>query len=115
MLPRVRGVTALARESDIAREALCRAPSSTGNAEFATIMKMIAAMGLRLTLAKPDAAVKATARGKTATKAAPAKKAAAKKAAAKKAAAPAKKAVAKKAAPAPAAPAVSSGAPVTGH
>lgn len=44
------GMTALARESGIKREALYRALSHQGNAEFATIMKVLAAMGLHLTV-----------------------------------------------------------------
>ena len=72
---KARGMTALARESGIAREALYRALSNKGNAEFATIMKVIGAMGLHLTLAKPEAAPKAAAKAKTANKAMVAKKA----------------------------------------
>jgi len=72
---KARGMTALARESGIAREALYRALSGKGNAEFATIMKVIGAMGLHLTLAKPEATLKATTRAKTATKVVVAKKA----------------------------------------
>ncbi|HKR46199.1 MAG TPA: addiction module antidote protein [Paraburkholderia sp.] len=72
---KARGMTALARESGIAREALYRALSNKGNAEFATIMKVIGAMGLHLTLTKPEAARKTTAKAKTATKAVVAKKA----------------------------------------
>jgi probable addiction module antidote protein len=72
---KARGMTALARESGIAREALYRALSNKGNAEFATIMKVIGAMGLHLTLAKPEAAQKPTAKTKTATKSVAAKKA----------------------------------------
>jgi hypothetical protein len=53
----------------------CTALSSKGNAEFATIMKVIVAMGLHLTLAKPEATPKAAAKAKTATKAVVAKKA----------------------------------------
>ncbi|AHB06734.1 hypothetical protein U875_16350 [Pandoraea pnomenusa 3kgm] len=56
---RARGMSALARESGIAREALYRALSDTGNPEFATIMKVLGALGLHLTLApnseSPDA------------------------------------------------------------
>jgi probable addiction module antidote protein len=66
---KARGMTALARESGIAREALYRALSNKGNAEFATIMKVIGAMGLHLTLAKPEAVPKVAAKAKTAAKA----------------------------------------------
>ncbi|MFL9935230.1 putative addiction module antidote protein [Paraburkholderia sp. RL18-103-BIB-C] len=55
---KARGMTALARESGIAREALYRALSDKGNAEFATIMKVIGAMGLHLTLAASEPAPK---------------------------------------------------------
>ena len=72
---KARGMTALARESGIAREALYRALSNKGNAEFATIMKVIVAMGLHLTLAKPEAVPRAAGKAKTATKAVVAKKA----------------------------------------
>jgi probable addiction module antidote protein len=71
---KARGMTALARESGIAREALYRALSNKGNAEFATIMKVIGAMGLHLTLAKPEAELKAAAKPKAATKVVVAKK-----------------------------------------
>ncbi|PMS17613.1 putative addiction module antidote protein [Trinickia dabaoshanensis] len=46
-ITKARGMTALARESGIAREALYRALPKKGNAEFATIMKVIGAMGLQ--------------------------------------------------------------------
>ncbi|KVH09056.1 MULTISPECIES: addiction module antidote protein [Burkholderia] len=48
---KARGMTALARESGVKREALYRALSEGGNAEFATIMKVVAALGLHLTVA----------------------------------------------------------------
>ncbi|VVE27872.1 DNA-binding protein [Pandoraea pneumonica] len=47
---RARGMSALARDSGIAREALYRALSDTGNPEFATIVKVVSALGLHLTL-----------------------------------------------------------------
>ncbi len=72
---KARGMTALSRESGIAREALYRALSNKGNAEFATIMKVIGAMGLHLTLVKPERISKAAAKAKAATKAASVKKA----------------------------------------
>ena len=74
-LAKARGMTALARESGIAREALYRALSKRGNAEFATIMKVIAAMGLHLTLAKSEIVPKAAGKTKPATRAVAAKKA----------------------------------------
>ncbi|REG48644.1 putative addiction module antidote protein [Paraburkholderia sp. BL6669N2] len=71
---KARGMTALARESGIAREALYRALSTKGNAEFATIMKVIAAMGLHLTLTKPDEDLDAKVKAKAAPKPVAAKK-----------------------------------------
>lgn len=56
------GMSALARDSGIKREALYRALSDRGNAEFATIMKVVAAMGLHLTLAVPEPVPKAKAK-----------------------------------------------------
>ncbi|MFM0557684.1 putative addiction module antidote protein [Paraburkholderia sediminicola] len=73
---KARGMTALARESGIAREALYRALSNKGNAEFATIMKVIAAMGLHLTLTKPDEDRKTKVKAKAVAKPVAAKKAA---------------------------------------
>ena len=69
------GMTALARESGIAREALYRALSNKGNAEFATIMKVVAAMGLHLTLVKPEEDLKAKVKAKPAAKRAATKRA----------------------------------------
>lgn len=66
---KARGMSALARDSGIKREALYRALSDKGNAEFATIMKVLSALGLQLTL--------------TTGKAVPAKKVAPKKVAPK--------------------------------
>ncbi|KVT43100.1 addiction module antidote protein [Burkholderia ubonensis] len=50
---KARGMSALARDSGLKREALYRALSEGGNAEFATIMKVVSALGLRLTIAPP--------------------------------------------------------------
>ncbi|VVE59135.1 DNA-binding protein [Pandoraea horticolens] len=59
---RARGMSALARASGVAREALYRALSDTGNPEFATIVKVVRAVGLHLSLtAHPDANEAATA------------------------------------------------------
>ena len=71
---KARGMTALARESGIAREALYRALSRKGNAEFATIMKVIAAMGLHLTLATPEAMPETAGKTKSTTKTVASKK-----------------------------------------
>lgn len=45
---RARGMTQLAREAGVGRESLYKALSSTGNPEFATVMKVLRALGLRL-------------------------------------------------------------------
>ncbi|MCP3727533.1 putative addiction module antidote protein [Paraburkholderia sp. CNPSo 3272] len=74
---KARGMTALARESGVAREALYRALSNKGNAEFATIMKVIGAMGLQLTLTKPEEGLKAKLKAKAVAKPVAAKKKAA--------------------------------------
>lgn len=63
---RARGMSELAREAGVKREALYRALSEKGNPEFATIVKVLGALGWRLTVAEPTApghrvAVKASA------------------------------------------------------
>jgi probable addiction module antidote protein len=45
---RARGMTRMARETGITRESLYRALSGDGNPEFATVMKVVRALGLRL-------------------------------------------------------------------
>jgi probable addiction module antidote protein len=45
---RARGMTQLSRDTGIAREALYRALSDTGNPELGTILKVMHALGLRL-------------------------------------------------------------------
>ena len=47
-IARARGMTQLARETGLGRESLYKALSPTGNPEFATILKVIEALGLRL-------------------------------------------------------------------
>jgi probable addiction module antidote protein len=47
---RVRGMTRLARETGLAREALYRALSRDGNPELATLTKVLRAFGLRLSV-----------------------------------------------------------------
>ncbi len=47
-IARARGMTQLARDSGLAREGLYKALSADGNPEFATIMKVIKALGLKL-------------------------------------------------------------------
>ncbi|HCK85273.1 MAG TPA: putative addiction module antidote protein [Hyphomonadaceae bacterium] len=45
---RAHGMSDLARETGLAREALYRALSETGNPEFATVLKVLGALGLKL-------------------------------------------------------------------
>nr|WP_186083632.1 addiction module antidote protein [Burkholderia gladioli] len=76
VVARARGMTTLARESGVRREALYRALSQTGNAEFATILKVVGSLGLRLTVTEPSNADEATPVPKrAAVKAAPAPRA----------------------------------------
>ena len=47
-IARARGMSQLARDTGLAREGLYRALGADGNPEFATVMKVIKALGLRL-------------------------------------------------------------------
>lgn len=47
-IARARGMTQLARDTGLAREGLYKALSENGNPEFATVMKVIKALGLKL-------------------------------------------------------------------
>lgn len=47
-IARVRGMTQLARAAGVGGESLYKALSSTGNPEFATVMKVVRALGLQL-------------------------------------------------------------------
>jgi probable addiction module antidote protein len=47
-IARARGMTQLAKDSGLAREGLYKALSPEGNPEFATIMKVIKALGFKL-------------------------------------------------------------------
>jgi probable addiction module antidote protein len=55
---RAKGMTAIAKQSGIKREALYKALSETGNPQFKTVMEVMKAMGLRLSVlpAKTDTA-----------------------------------------------------------
>lgn len=44
----VRGMTEVAREAGVSRESLYRALSADGNPEFATVLRVVHALGLRL-------------------------------------------------------------------
>lgn len=46
-IARARGMTQLAREAGVGRESLYKALSASGNPEFATVMKIVRALGLR--------------------------------------------------------------------
>jgi probable addiction module antidote protein len=48
VVARVRGMSQLAEETGLTRQALDNALSSDGNPEFATVLKVIRALGLRL-------------------------------------------------------------------
>ena len=47
-IARAKGMTQLARDTGLGRESLYKALSPTGNPEFATVMKIVSALGLRL-------------------------------------------------------------------
>ena len=47
-IARAQGMTQIAREAGLGRESLYNALGSTGNPEFATIMKVMKALGLKL-------------------------------------------------------------------
>ena len=46
-IARAKGMTQIAREAGLGRESLYKALSSTGNPEFATILKVVRALGLQ--------------------------------------------------------------------
>ena len=48
---RARGMSQIAKDSGLSRESLYKALSTNGNPEFATILKVIAALGLKLSVA----------------------------------------------------------------
>ena len=48
IIARSRGMTQLAQDTGLAREGLYKALSANGNPEFATVMKVIKALGLKL-------------------------------------------------------------------
>jgi probable addiction module antidote protein len=47
-IARAKGMTQVAREAGLGRESLYKALSPDGNPEFATIMKVVSALGLQL-------------------------------------------------------------------
>ena len=48
---RARGMSQIAKDSGLSRESLYKALSTNGNPEFATILKVITALGLKLSVA----------------------------------------------------------------
>lgn len=56
-IARAKGMTRTARDSGLGRESLYKALSPTGNPEFATILKVISALGLQLHAAPANARV----------------------------------------------------------
>jgi probable addiction module antidote protein len=51
IVARARGMSEVAREAGVSRESLYRALSSDGNPEFATVLRVVRALGLRLSAA----------------------------------------------------------------
>jgi probable addiction module antidote protein len=51
VLAKLKGMTALARETGLSRESLYRSLSRTGNPELATLLKVATALGLTLSAA----------------------------------------------------------------
>ena len=47
-IARAKGMSQIARETGLGRESLYKALSPTGNPEFATILKVVGALGLKL-------------------------------------------------------------------
>ena len=59
-IARARGMTQLARDTGLGRESLYKALSGEGNPSFGTVLKVLAALGLRLTV-EPQGTVGAVA------------------------------------------------------
>ena len=51
---RAHGMSQLAHDTGLRRKSLYKALSSEGNPEFATIMKVVQALGIQLSAAMPD-------------------------------------------------------------
>lgn len=54
-IARAKGLTQLARETGLGRESLYKALSPSGNPEFATVLKVVAALGPKLHAAPASA------------------------------------------------------------
>jgi probable addiction module antidote protein len=50
VVARARGMSEVAREAGVSRESLYRALSADGNPEFATVLRVVRALGLRLSV-----------------------------------------------------------------
>jgi probable addiction module antidote protein len=48
VIARAKGMTQLARDTGLSRESLYKALSSEGNPEFATVLKVVKALGIKL-------------------------------------------------------------------
>jgi len=55
-IARAKGMTQVARDTGLGRESLYKALSATGNPEFATVIKVVSALGLQLHAAPASAA-----------------------------------------------------------
>ena len=56
VVARARGMTAIAREAGVTREALYKALSEKGDPKFSTLLGVVKALGLKLELKKIEAA-----------------------------------------------------------
>lgn len=54
VVARARGMSQVARDAGLARESLYKALSKTGNPELATVLKLLRALGLRLSVHPDD-------------------------------------------------------------
>ena len=54
IVARARGMTQIAKDAGLSRESLYRALGENGNPEFATVLKVAKALGLRLTVAAAE-------------------------------------------------------------
>ena len=54
VVAKARGMTSIAKEAGVAREALYRALSETGNPELGTVLRVMQALGLELTVKVPE-------------------------------------------------------------
>lgn len=54
VVARARGMSEVAREAGVSRESLYRALSVDGNPEFGTVMRVVRALGLQLTVTLAD-------------------------------------------------------------